>query len=249
MKLLIDCGNTRIKWCFLDGGKIGDPEGVYISDLDVSDLLARWSQMSFDQVFVSTVNLSPKLDGLVEGLTVKAGKWVKMLAHRDIDDFDFAYQDIERLGIDRCLVVLAVRALTDEGALIIDAGSAMTADIVLPGGEHIGGYIFPGCEMLQDSLIAGTSKIAMRQSVERGLGPGRSTEACVANAVNVMISQTMSFLEELWGKYAVKNIYLAGGDAVYVADYMAKVCEVRQGLVFEGMALVVEKMVRGECEL
>lgn len=249
MILLIDCGNTRIKWRLSEGDKIYDQGWVNLSDLVVSDLLLRLNREKVDQALISTVSLSPKLDVLAAGLSKKIGDRVKFLTHRDLGACDFAYKDVEKLGIDRCLVIQAVRAMSDGGGLVIDAGSAMTADFVSPGGEHMGGYIFPGCKMLQDSLIEGTSKIAMDKEVEHGLEPGRNTESCVANAVGVMVSQSLKFMQELCAQYGIKNIYVAGGDAVYVAGYIDGSCDVRQDLVFEGMLRVAKKMVKGECGL
>ena len=91
----------------------------------------------------------------------------------------FAYEDISRLGVDRCLAMIGAYHLVGSGVLVIDCGSAITADLVNGSGEHIGGFILPGVRMLESSLLGGTAKVLVEHETVISTEWGVSTEECV----------------------------------------------------------------------
>ena len=64
-----------------------------------------------------------------------------------------AYKEPHRLGVDRWLALLAIKARGESAAVIIDVGTACTID-VMNNGQHLGGYIFPGIAVARDALMA-----------------------------------------------------------------------------------------------
>jgi type III pantothenate kinase len=229
---MIDCGNTRLKWMNSDG-VVGSQGAELVDTLDVDALLAVLLSQSFESCLVSSVNMSGCVESLIERLGRETD--VKVISHDDLGDSQFAYKERSRLGLDRCLAVQAVRQLSDSGGLVIDSGSAMTADFIAPDGRHVGGYIFPGYKMLKESLISGTSKIYIERESEMGYKPGVDTESCVLNGVQVLMSQAIKYLEELCGKYGIERIFITGGDAEYISAFVTGGFEIRQNIVFDGM--------------
>jgi type III pantothenate kinase len=70
-----------------------------------------------------------------------------------------AYDVPERLGVDRWLAMLAAYNSLSEAVVVIDLGSAMTADGISKAGHHVGGYIAPGLRMMAQSLLARTDLV------------------------------------------------------------------------------------------
>jgi type III pantothenate kinase len=92
-----------------------------------------------------------------------------------------AYEEPERLGVDRWLAVIAAFHRHPEGALVVDAGTALTIDLVDARGEHLGGYILPGLNLMQQSLRQDTARIRYTEAHAPDLKPGKSTAEAVAN--------------------------------------------------------------------
>jgi type III pantothenate kinase len=122
----------------------------------------------------------------------------------------FAYEKSERLGVDRCLAM--VGAYTGCGVLVVDAGSAITADYVSASGEHIGGYIFPGYEMSRNALLGKTEKIGVRAELGND-GLGRNTEDCVNNGFALMFGSMFAGLVHTAKELGINEYAITGGDA------------------------------------
>src|SRR5690606_18274094 len=71
-----------------------------------------------------------------------------------------AYADPARLGVDRWLAVVA--AYRDPGgpAVVFDCGTAITVDAVTTAGEHLGGLIIPGIQLMRRALYGSTAGIS-----------------------------------------------------------------------------------------
>jgi type III pantothenate kinase len=243
MMLQIDCGNTRLKWLFVsDEGVVARGAGT-LSGFDLDAFLSMVSDISPRRVLVSSVSEHEVLDRLLARLSAVGGMAVHLITHRDLpQDVHFAYDDVASLGIDRCMVVLAAGEDLAQGGLVLDCGSAMTADLILPSGQHLGGYIFPGYSMLRSTLLGGTAKVIVGDELEGSGFPGESTDQCVANAVYVMLKSSVSFLLELACRHGIGRVYITGGDSKRIESFFGGKCEVRPDMVFEGMALIADKV-------
>jgi type III pantothenate kinase len=73
-----------------------------------------------------------------------------------------AYPDPAKLGVDRWLWLLGARALEPRPLCVVSVGTAMTIDGLDAGGQHLGGVIVPGPELMVSSLLKNTSDIAQR---------------------------------------------------------------------------------------
>lgn len=126
-----------------------------------------------------------------------------------------AYKEPERLGVDRWLAVIAAFHRHPEGALVVDAGTALTIDLVDARGEHLGGYILPGLNLMQQSLRQDTARIRYTEARAPELEPGKSTAEAVANGAALAAAASVAAArvqarERLGGNCAV---LLTGGDA------------------------------------
>ncbi len=71
-----------------------------------------------------------------------------------------AYPDPGLLGVDRWVAVIGAYHLAHGACCVVDVGTAATLDTVDASGQHLGGFIVPGPQMMVRSLHAGTSNLA-----------------------------------------------------------------------------------------
>lgn len=129
-----------------------------------------------------------------------------------------AYPEPSHLGADRWAGLLGARGLTDGACLVVDAGSALTIDAMGPGGEHFGGWILPGLDLMLEALEARTGDLkALRRASAQvpiagfpaDTGPAMDAGAMLAAAGAVRLAREK--LEARCGGAA--RVLLAGGDA------------------------------------
>ena len=70
-----------------------------------------------------------------------------------------AYPDVSQLGIDRWLALIAAWNKYHAPVCVAGCGTAVTLDVVDGDGYHLGGLIFPGLRLMQQSLITHTHGI------------------------------------------------------------------------------------------
>lgn len=242
--LLIDAGNTCLKWLYLDSSSESIDPGCVPSVLSWDELSTAFSGPDFNEfnagclnVVVSCVAADDRRKALDCVIKQKFGEVFPLYieAAQGLGGLTYVYSDISRLGIDRILAMVAARQRLAGAFMVIDCGSAITADLVDARSNHLGGYIFPGLRLLKESLRLGTGNVAVSESEFGDVSPGVDTEMCVEHAINFMLQATAKELVSLSEQYEVGAVYITGGDAerfVGVGDLSFKKVDL---LVFEGM--------------
>lgn len=238
MILDIDIGNTRVKW-ILRGGEAGSvARGVFAH--------GQWDswQDPFDfRTPVSRVRLSSvarTVDAWVCDICRK--RWgLKPEVARVIDGaggVTCGYSEPERLGVDRWLGVVAGWSMYAEAFIVVDAGSALTMDLVDSQGVHLGGYILPGFDMMKTSL--GFHTWGVKVDTERGpeIWPGRDTSSAVINGA---LSAMLGAIERVAGRSGSKKVLLTGGDAEMLGQWLQAEVELTiiPDLVLNGLAIAL----------
>lgn len=245
MNLLVDIGNTRTKWRFVDSCKRVS-EGVLLNGLLNHDAIKEFTKESaINSIMLSNVG-KPELTSMFIDLAESEEIQCRIIeAAKEMAGLQFAYEQVNTLGVDRCLAMIG--AFEGNGILVIDAGSAITADFLNAKGEHLGGYIFPGCNLLKLSLKAGTCNV----SVDAELGssePGKSTVQCVNNGFTLMIQALVSGLIEKAKCLDITNVILTGGDVdLFVQACPDIIFDIESNLVLDGLEkLITEDYYRME---
>jgi type III pantothenate kinase len=173
--LLVDIGNTRIKWAILTDGRIGRQHAAAHAGWTARDferaVFGRAARI--EQVLVASV-AGEKLERMFASAARRRLGVVPRFIRsaRRLGGVTTRYTDPWRLGVDRLVAVIgAVQLAAGRPALIVDIGTAMTLDLVDAGGVHRGGAIVPGPQLMVSSLLRDTSGIGRRA---RGAGGGRS---------------------------------------------------------------------------
>ena len=241
--LEVDAGNSSAKWRVVkSGSSLCVARGVmsWVSLPSVDEFRERVGS-SVDRVLLASVAGESKtcdLISLVEASFPRADVQ-RVTVGKRMAGVRFAYADCSTLGVDRCLAMVAACAQSKEGVLVLDCGSAITADFVAAGGQHLGGYIFPGVRLLKASLMSGTANVPVGNDLGLNVSPGSSTAQCVERAISLMVRSSISASIEHAKSLGISQFFITGGDAAWVSGLLGVNFHVCPDLVLEGLALVV----------
>ncbi len=233
--LLIDLGNTRLKWRQVSA------DGQIRSGAQAAGELAEaafWPLLDAQEVvWVSAVGDHGRRQALDEALRrrgLPAARYVVSPAAQA--GLCNAYAEPARLGVDRWLAMLAAWSSQAVSSVVIDCGSAITVDAFSADGAHRGGHIVPGWRLLREALLRGTADVGFSAVVTAVELPGRMTADAVANGCLAMMRGYLQRV--LAGDWCADAdaIWLTGGDAGLVADLLPAAQRVPE-LVLDGLAV------------
>lgn len=144
------------------------------------------------------------------------------------------YNEPETLGIDRWLAAVAAYQRNAGAVLVVDAGSAITIDLVGPQGQHLGGYISPGLRLMREALWQGTDRVQVDEVEPLNmLVPGASTQDAVNRGC---LLAAVATIEKLASQYPA-SIVITGGDGPVIASALSLAADHVPGLVLDGLAI------------
>lgn len=226
----LDCGNSRTKWrCEPDQGVVSRG---HIPRVDQTVERVRVSSVS-----VSRESLRSEIYRIY-GVEPEFAESTKKLA-----GVTNSYSHPEELGVDRWLAMVAAWNRVQTSTMVVDAGTAITIDILDDLGQHLGGYIVPGLESMRKSLAIDTAHVQVGPCEKTVLDcrPGISTVQAVRNGVLSMvvawINQTRSLAKEICG--AVPTTFLVGGDRKSLMSLIDYDCRSEDELVLDGLRLAL----------
>ena len=245
MILELDCGNTLIKWRVLDVAS-GQVLSAGASDAaeSVVDSLVCLPSLALQRCRLVSVRGEDETAQLVM-LLEKAFALSCCVARpvQAVGKIRNGYDDFALLGLDRWLAVVGAYTLADGACLVLDLGTAVTADYIDTTGLHVGGYIGPGLALMRRQLQLHTQRIryagAELSDAAQELGPGRNTRDAVERGCLQMLrgfahAQHLQAREYLGDDF---QIYLTGGDASLLVDVLPTARMVPD-LVFMGLGVV-----------
>lgn len=232
--LQMDVGNSSAKWRLVCAGEEVS-RGRYVpGDQDSRDALLNCVAAP-DEIWVSSVASGDAEHRLCE---VLAGRWtaVPWFARTASKTGDLAnsYADPSRMGVDRWLAMLGARRRTQLRACVVDAGSALTIDIIAADGRHEGGYILPGPELMERALLLDTDRVRFAEDVGYGLAPGRSTAEAVRHGIAVAQAGALSLVLARTADDPPVLLF-CGGAGPTLMELVAASGELVPDLVFEGL--------------
>lgn len=148
-----------------------------------------------------------------------------------------AYAEPLRLGVDRWAAL--VGAFCEYGMAsplcVIDCGTAVTLDVVTAQGRHLGGLILPGTRLMRQSLYRDTGGIPDEGASDPVL-LGTDTRGCISSGVHRAVLGALRLaLDELGQAHAGLHCILTGGDAPELADLLGRDVRLDPDLVLRGI--------------
>src|SRR5574343_1020951 len=215
--LWLDIGNTRLKYWITQGTDVIE-HGAELHLQSPADLLLglvhHFKAMQISRIAISSV--------LNKNNNVRISRILKRLnaplaiakVQQEYAGLLCGYEDIQQLGIDRWLQLLAV-ANPDQNLCVIGCGTALTIDLI-DGFQHLGGYILPNLYLQRDSLIQNTKGIKIPDSAFDNLKPGHNTVDAVHHGILLGLISTIDQIMQ----QSPKHLILTGGDAEIFAKFL-----------------------------
>ncbi|MFN4062582.1 type III pantothenate kinase [Azoarcus communis] len=175
MILLVDIGNSRIKWRLSDDGQRIEGAAAH-DDLDpLRQLLTN--QPRIDRIVAANV-AGPCLRDTLEQLATNHRLRVEWLLASPVRcGVRNLYHDAAQLGADRWAAAIGARHHHPHPCIVVMAGTATTVDLIDGEGCFHGGIILPGVELMQRALASNTAQLTLRA------GRFDATPKCTADAI------------------------------------------------------------------
>lgn len=237
MILLLDRGNSRLKWALAsqenwDSGAVDD-----VSDIPVV--------ITPQRALVSSVAGEVVTEKLCDYIQQKWSLTPELVTVRaEACGVTNCYTDCSQMGVDRWLAVIAAHALYPQGALVIDVGTALTVDTVDVSGHMLGGAIFPGPGLLLSSLRHGAADIdiADMKLFEIDSGIEDSTDKAVAAGIGQGFVGVVDRLLSVYRNRLPDDaaVLVTGGWAEPVMANSNQAMILESDLVLKGLAVIAK---------
>ena len=248
MLLLIDAGNTRVKW--------GVPEPAWptltaaalrwrqlgaVERDAVAQLSATWQGLPISRVHISNVagaGLRAALSSAVQAAFGPAMAIDWFAAVPELAGVRNGYRDPAQLGCDRFASLIGAHALYPGQALIVaTCGTATTVDALTAEGHFLGGMILPGTALMACALARNTAQLPQ---IEPGLAASSpfADHTAAAIAAGCLAAQAGAIERAVMAHRAQHGVVLcvlAGGDAAQLAPQLAVSCVTVDHLVLIGL--------------
>jgi type III pantothenate kinase len=255
LNLLLDIGNTSLRWVCHSDGVLGDAGTVRHGGGIPLDLLAAWESLerpcrvlaasvADESVGTAVARVARALWAVEAELVHVRGSFLGVRV---------AYQDPSRLGVDRWLALLGAHDGAG-AALIVDAGTAVTYDLLLSDGTHLGGLILPGIEAMRASLLKGTRIGPLTLDADRQSSLAEPWAMDTASAVAFGGIQALGALAERLHDRLVRRcressepdpgaprLLITGGDAERLAPAIGRPLRIVPDLVLRGLSRFAEE--------
>lgn len=243
--LLVDIGNSRVKWAMLEDGSLGEQQAASHAHWAPDD----WRRMLFprrgiDRVVAATVAGGSGAEALrVAALEETGSDAAFVTTAREAAGVRNGYRDAHLLGVDRWLAMIGAHRLVPGPCCVVDVGTAATIDAMTEDGQHLGGFIVPGPDLMMRSLWGSTSDLAARTA-----SSGEGAAALFADntrdaiergcrlAVAALIERSLAELSRSLPASPV--LLLTGGAAALVSPYLLVPGRLVPDLVLQGLSVV-----------
>ena len=239
MDLLLDAGNTRLKWGLWGAAGWHGQGAIALAALDelAGVLAAAGPVRRVLGANVAGAEVAARLAGLLaaRGLTPV---WIQPV--ESAFGVQNRYLDPSRLGADRWAALVGARALHGAAALVVTSGTATTADVLDGAGVFQGGVILPGLDLMRSSLARDTAQLPLADGRFEPL-PRRTVDAIVSGCLHAQlgaIERMFRLVEAETGAVCLLN----GGAAGSLAPLLDIPLRQVDNLVLEGLARMLPEL-------
>jgi type III pantothenate kinase len=247
MTLLIDAGNTFLKWARLEGDGVGASHTVVHHGVEPTEWQSALAAIGAPPQRIVVANVAgPSFAGRLR-------EWARAtwqvdpqfpIATRAALGVTNAYARPAALGIDRWLGMVAAWHEARAPLLCASAGTAFTLDLIDDAGQHRGGCIVPGARLMRESLHAQTSGVAAAAMLDPaavdgmfGVNTAGAVQQGARLALAALADRTVTALEK--SSSVAARVFLTGGAAPQISALMTRPVEHVPDLVLRGLALLL----------
>ncbi|MBF0472010.1 MAG: type III pantothenate kinase [Gammaproteobacteria bacterium] len=250
MRLLLDCGNSLVKWQLRRQGAVVAQGQLLYGEEALQREVTDWEftpKSIFVAAVVDEVRLSPLLTMLEQRWSLAVTRLTTTARFGQLTN---GYLRPETLGVDRWLALIGGAEGVPPPLMVADLGSAITVDAVDAQWQHHAGVILPGLKSLAATLAA----VTPLQQVSVADLPPRGVETAILST-EMAISQGQIFaivgaIEQSYHSFSRRfasppQIVLTGGDSGLLSPHLALPHSCRSDLIFCGMDRVATAISGG----
>lgn len=225
----VDAGNTFIKWRLMGSDQRGR---IRHSELTNSKWPIKVQRVRVASVAGEQVNQA--LCDFVSRRWQVQPEFAKTQA--EACGVRNSYRDPARMGVDRWLAMLSAWHQVRRACWVVDCGSAITIEQLDKNGQHLGGYIIPGVQLMSKTLLSNTAEVVVGHSIEGfSVAPGVNTTEAVQHGLNLVLQ---SLAEKIMRNAVGQPVYVTGGDGQLFCSLVDGAIW-RPDLVLDGLPLAL----------
>lgn len=235
MILAIDCGNTRVKWGLRDAGAPGWYALGAVLLAEAAQLAQAWSALPAPSRIVIANVAGVKVKQALAGALGRFGvepEWIAARARQC--GVTNGYVEPGQLGPDRWAALIGAWHLERRACLVVNAGTATTADMLSSEGTFCGGIIIPGVDAMKRALASSTAGLA--------LADGHITDAprCTADAIETgCLHAQAGAIERMFAKLNAGAVcVISGGSAQRILPFLNIPVRAVDNLALEGLVRI-----------
>ncbi len=238
MNLILDAGNTLVKIAVYESGSCifyDKIESRFFSD-EIEKIFKKYPKIK--HAIASSVGFLDKT--ALNLLSDRCG--LHVLSHNSKTPLKNKYATPHTLGVDRiALAVAAYYIYPKKNALIIDAGTCITYDMLDSKGTYLGGAISPGMYMRYKALHNQTSKLPLLQATDFLDFIGNSTEESMhSGVINGICNEIDGVISQYSLRFKDLTVILTGGDAQFLSKRLKNTIFANSKFLLEGLNYLLE---------
>ncbi|WP_423129176.1 type III pantothenate kinase [Gaoshiqia sp. Z1-71] len=238
MNLVIDIGNSRIKLALFNDRDL--MFNVPLDGLEVKHLqLLKDEHPQLNKAILSTVRDYPA--EVRKFLSSSFDSFTELNHHTPVPVIN-RYKTPETLGLDRLAAAVGAADLFPaHPVLIIDAGTAITFDLLSENNEYLGGNISPGLRTRFKALHQFTGKLPLIVPGDEFQLIGTDTESAIRAGVQLgMIFEVQQYIDRYHARYNKLKVIMTGGDAPFFDNKLTKLDLIQFNLTLIGLNKILE---------
>jgi type III pantothenate kinase len=237
-RIVVDVGNTRVKFGRCMATAVVESVSLRHDPSDWEHQISSWAATA--QVEFVIAGVAPKTIELLRSAVTSSGHRCRVLTSNTDVPIKIDVDQPENVGIDRLLGGAAARALFPGQSLcVVDAGSAITVNLVDAAGVFRGGAILPGIGFMSAALHERTAQLPLVEAKTPAEFPGRDTEAAMRIGVQ---AAAIGAIERLTGQAKVDLLVFTGGDGEWLEPRISFTKKhFNPRLILEGIRIAAER--------
>ena len=244
MNLLVDIGNSRIKWAQQTGNRLSGHDGCAYQKKNTENVFDKlWGNFETPgKILVSNVS-GNQVEEQLSQWTIRNWNIQPEFIRVTKNAFGVtnAYPDISRLGIDRWLAMIATWKKYQSAACIVGCGTAVTVDGLDDKGRHLGGLIMPGIMMMQQSIFQNTNLTGSGENLKVTTMANTTEQAIQSGCKLAVVGLIEYILKELRSSYDGIRCIISGGNAAEINELLKETFVHEPHIVLEGLSLMASE--------
>jgi len=235
--LAIDAGNSRVKWGWHDGRNWSSLATVSLIEFaaanhDINPFAATHENP--ERIVISNVAGDGAHQLLVNWTSIFDAEPFWLTGEEARCGVTSRYERPRQLGSDRWAALVAARALHPGPCLVVNAGTATTADLLSAEGEFLGGLILPGVDLMRFVLHEHTGRLPLQEG--HFVRMPRNTVDAIESGCRHAQAGAVERMYRIAGDQA--ECLVSGGAGPSLMEQLGIPCRYVENLVLEGLARI-----------